>query len=133
MEKLLRVLLCVSLLICGRGWEKSKEVLGVAFVVLLFLQVGVVVGIVGVVERGGGGGLAKARGGEGARRTSRRSGPARHRSYERLDGEVSVAGTSRRTWRTSGATWRGGEIGGGGSRGRGRKDLVRWEGLGVDC
>lgn len=37
-EKLLRAeLLCVSLLICGRGWEKCKEVLGVAFVVFLFL------------------------------------------------------------------------------------------------
>ena len=78
-EKLVSAeLLCVSLLICGRGWEKCEEVLGVAFVFLFLLQVGVVAGIVNVVERTGGGGMARARGREGARRTSRRGGSARH-------------------------------------------------------
>ena len=56
-EKVLRTLLCVSLLICGGGWEKCEEVLGVALVFLVFLDVRVVRGVVAVVEHGGGGGL----------------------------------------------------------------------------
>lgn len=83
-EKVLRAeLLCVSLLICGRGWEKRKEVLGVAFF-LLFLHVVVVGCIVGIIERAGGDGVTKARGSQGA---SGRRGPARHGSdLERLAG-----------------------------------------------
>lgn len=136
-EKLLRELPCVSLLICGRGWEKCEEVLGVAFVFLVFLQVSVVVGVVCVVERGGGGGLTKAGGGEGARPTSRRSRSARHRWYERLEGageerDVYVVGTGgtggtgqREVERTLGAA--GEDRGGEGER------LVRWEDWDVYC
>lgn len=77
-EKLLGAeLLCVSLLICGRGWEKCKEVLGVALLVLVFLEVRVVADMVSVVERAGGGGRATARGGDGAR-ASRGGWSARH-------------------------------------------------------
>ena len=93
-------------------------------------------GIVTVVERAVGGGLSKARGGEWARRTSRRGRSARHpdkRPGRGEDVEVNELRTSRRTWKTSGATCRTRECGGGGSRGGGRKDLVRWEDLGVDC
>ena len=121
-------LLCVTLLICGRGWEKCKEVLGVALLVLGFLDVGGVMGILSGVERAGGRVLSGARGGEWARRTSRRGRSARHPD-ERLGGEKTArvgCGVEGRGG-TSGATWRVR----GGVRGRikggGRKDLVRWE------
>lgn len=64
MEKVLGgELVCISLLICGRGWEKGKEVLCVAFLVL-FLQVNRFVGVVGVFERAGVGRVSKTRGSE---------------------------------------------------------------------
>jgi len=90
-ELFLRVeLLCVSLLVCSRGREKSKEVLGVAFLVVVFLGVD----IVGMVERAGGDRLAGARGRGWA---ARRGGPARHRSGEGLEGG-GASGEGRAGW-----------------------------------
>ena len=132
-EKVLRAeLLCVSLLICGRGWEKRKEVLGVAFF-LLFLHVVVVGCIVGIIERAGGDGVTKARGSQGA---SGRRGPARHGSdLERLagspgmvrEGELAACDEDEDD---EDNVWRDGQRCGGAAgriEGGGRKDLVRWE------
>lgn len=112
-EKLLlrMELLCVSLLVCSRGREKSKEVLGVAFLLLVFLGID----IVGMVERAGVDGLARARGRE---RAARRSGPARHRSGERLGGyqERARAGTTSGAGRARWMAGREKELGLGGGR-----------------
>jgi hypothetical protein len=85
--------LCVSLLICGRGREECEEVLGVALLVLVFLEVRGVPGVRGGVERAVGGGLATAGGGDGAR-AGRGGGSARH----------GADGVGARTGRARGAT-----------------------------
>lgn len=78
--------------LCGRGWEKSKEVLCVAFLCLFCLEVCILGRIVGVFERAAGRELSTAEGGDGARATSRRSGSARHRSGEHLGGRARTGG-----------------------------------------